>query len=137
AVLQRERLVGDPGRLPADPELDEYDGRAVESLVQIRGPRDPTGVAVGGEEARGERADHVESVRCRVDQPQPLDHGRRPHARSQSRDPVGQFRRVPRPAADYCDLHPFTPVSVTPCTKAFWAKKKRTTTGIRVSMVAA
>src|SRR6266852_4037713 len=37
-----------------------------------------------------------------------------------------ELRRVRRACADHGELHPLTPVSVTPSTKAFWARKKST-----------
>ena len=46
-----------------------------------------------------------------------------------AREARDELRRVRRPAADNGDLHPFTPVSVTPSTNAFWARKKTTITG--------
>ena len=58
--------------------------------------------------------------------------------RSRSREsPETSSGRVRRPAADHGELHPFTPVSVTPSTNAFWARKKTTITGSITSTVAA
>src|SRR3954464_12700063 len=48
-----------------------------------------------------------------------------------------ELRRVGRAPADDGDLHPFTPVSVTPSTKAFCATKKSRITGALTSSVAA
>src|SRR3954447_13528348 len=47
-----------------------------------------------------------------------------------------EFRRVGRTGADDGDLHPFTPVSVTPSTKAFWAARKSRITGAMNRIVA-
>src|SRR5262249_47122494 len=48
-----------------------------------------------------------------------------------------ELRRVGRSRADHGQLHPFTPVSVTPSTNAFCARKKTTITGAMTSKVAA
>ena len=50
------------------------------------------------------------------------------------RDELGRVRRA---GADDGELHPFTPVSVTPSTNAFCARKKMTITGAITSSVAA
>ena len=47
----------------------------------------------------------------------------------QPAEAVGELGGVRRPAADHRELHPLTPVSVTPSMKAFWAKKNSTITG--------
>ena len=51
--------------------------------------------------------------------------------------PVDQLGGVRRAAADDGELHPFTPVSVTPSMKAFWAKKNTMITGAITIRVAA
>ena len=53
------------------------------------------------------------------------------------RQPGDELGRVRRAAADDGDLHPFTPVSVTPSTNARCARKKRMITGAITSSVAA
>src|SRR5262249_5336497 len=55
----------------------------------------------------------------------------------EARQPRDELGRVGRAAADDRDLHPFTPVSVTPSTNAFCARKNRTITGAITSSVAA
>ena len=54
-----------------------------------------------------------------------------------AREPRDELRRVRRAAADDRDLHPFTPVRVTPSTKARCARKKRMITGSITRIVAA
>ena len=54
-----------------------------------------------------------------------------------ARQPGDELGRVGRAAADDRDLHPFTPVKVTPSTNAFCARKKMTITGAMKSSVAA
>ncbi len=56
---------------------------------------------------------------------------------SLERQPGDELGRVGRPTTDHGELHPFTPVSVTPSTNAFCARKKTTTTGSMISSVAA
>ena len=56
---------------------------------------------------------------------------------SLAREAGDELGRVGRATADDGDLHPFTPVSVTPSTNAFWARKKTMTTGSMISSVAA
>ena len=51
--------------------------------------------------------------------------------------PVDQLGGVRRAAAHDGELHPFTPVSVTPSMKAFWAKKNTMITGAITISVAA
>ena len=84
-----------------------------------------------------EAAHQLQTVGGRVDEYQLLDRQGVP----QPRESVDEFWRVGRPSADHCELHigsqPFTPVRVTPSTKAFCAKKKMTMTGAMTSRVAA
>ena len=54
-----------------------------------------------------------------------------------TRKPRDELGRVRRAAADDGDFHPFTPVSVTPSTNAFCARKNRMITGAITSSVAA
>ena len=114
AALERERLVADPGGLPADPQLDQHDVGAVEP----RRPRSEVQVTIGpdgpcaGEHPAGERADHSSRSAAGSTSAQLVDGE---HV-AQPGEPVDQLRRVGRPAADNGELHcyPLTPVSVTP-----------------------
>ena len=89
--------------------------------------------AVLFEHARRESSDHLASLSVDVLQHE-LAHGK-PFALAG--EPADELGRVGGAAADDCDLHPFTPVSVTPSTKARCAKKKRRTTGAMTISVAA
>ena len=56
---------------------------------------------------------------------------------AQPGEPVDELGGVRRPTADDCELHPLTPVSVTPSMNAFCAKKNTMITGAITSRVAA
>ena len=130
---ERGGLVLEPRRLAADPELEQDEAAPVDRGVEV--VRD------------GERAAEalpLEHPRCHLtDDPAPLgvdvvedelvdgDPG------SLARQPGDELGRVGRPTTDDGELHPFTPVSVTPSTNAFCARKKTTTTGSMISSVAA
>ena len=119
-AIEREGLVADPGRLPANPELDQDHVGARRDRRPASGvQRDPPRVAVLGEQPGGERAHDVEPVRGRVDEDRLIDG----EPVAEPGEAVHQFRRVGGAAAHDRDLHPLTPVSVTPWTNAFWAKK--------------
>ncbi len=124
AARLRERLVGDPRRLPAHPQLDDHHVRAAEPCVHIGRPRDTV-----VEQAAAERADHREPAGGGVDQ--------RHRVHVEGAEARHELRGVGRPATDDRDLHPFTPVSVTPCTKAFCARKNTMITGAITTIVAA
>ena len=85
------------------------------------------------EHARGEPADDLAALRVDVVEDELFD--RQPLALA--REPGHELGRVRRAAADDRDLHPLTPVSVTPSTNAFCARKKTTITGSITSTVAA
>ena len=53
------------------------------------------------------------------------------------REARNELRRIRRPRTDDRELHPFTPVRVTPSTNARCARKKSTITGAITSSVAA
>ena len=122
-------LVEESRRLAADPDLDEDEVRSVERPVELLGQRQRAPVALALEHPRGQRADHVEAlgvdvVQGEVGVPEPRE---RRH----------ELGRVGGPGADHRELHPFTPVSVTPSTNTFCARKKMTITGAITSRVAA
>ena len=102
AVLQRPRLVALPGRLPADPQLEQDRAGAVEALVQAGRPAHPSRVAERAHDPRRHRADHGEPPRVRVDQGELGDLD----VAGQPADAVNQFRGVGRSAADDRQLHP-------------------------------
>ena len=119
--------------LPADPQLEQHDRGAVQRLVEVGGPHQAAGMPLLGQDPLGDSADDVQPLLVRVREHELLDRQQVP----QAGEAVHQLGRVGRPAADDCDLHPLTPVRVTPSTKAFCAKKNRTTTGSITSTVAA
>ena len=135
AALQRKRLVADPGRLAADAQLDQHDVGTVEAIVHIGRPAHPARMAVMREQSGAEPTDRLQPLGGGVDEHQLVDG----EQAAQPGEAVRELRRVRRPAADHCDLetHPLTPVSVTPWTNAFCAKKKTITMGTMVSNVAA
>lgn len=90
-------------------------------------------MALLGEDPPGEAADQPQPVLGRIDEHQLLDR----QGLAQPREPVDEFGGVRGPAAHDSQLHPLTPVNVTPSMKAFCAKKKTTITGAMTSTVAA
>ncbi len=133
AAGERHGLVREPRLLAADADLDEDEVGAFDSAVEV----------VRDDELPLE-ALPLEHPRCHLtDDPAPLgvdvvqdelvdvDPGSLP------RQPGDELGRVGRAAADDRDLHPFTPVSVTPSTNARCARKKRRTTGAMTISVAA
>ena len=129
AARERDRLVAEPRRLAADADLDEHEVGAVDRAVEVARELERAAEAARVEHPPRERADDLEPLGVDVVQRQLADR-RAPRAGH-------ELRRVRRPGADDRDLHPFTPVSVTPSTNAFWARKKRTITGAITSSVAA
>ena len=129
AAAQRHRLVVQPRLLPADADLEQDERRSVERAVEVLGEHEPALVVLAREHAPREPADDVEPLAVDVVQRE-LVH-RQPR---QVRDELGRVRRA---RADDVELHPLTPVSVTPSTKARCARKKSTITGAITSSVAA
>lgn len=136
AALQRPGLVLVACRLSADAELEQYGVRALHPRVQIGGGDDAAGVPLPREDPPGEAAHQLQALRRRVDEHQLLDGQGVP----QPGEAVDEFGGVGRPSADHGEFHtcqPFTPVSVTPSTNAFCAKKNTRITGAMTSTVAA
>ena len=133
AALERNRLVEESRRLAADPDLDQdriraversgevvrLDQRPLESLAREHPPREP--------------GHHSQPLQVDVVQRELVDRQPLPVAR----EPRHELGRVGRPGPDDRDLHPLTPVSVTPSTKARWARKNRMITGAITISVAA
>ena len=65
---RRQRLVAEPGRLPADPELEEHDVGAVDRGVAIGRPDQPARPALLAEHPLGEPADDLEPLGVDVEQ---------------------------------------------------------------------
>ena len=129
AARQRQRLVAQPRLLPADADLDQHEVGAVERALELAGDLEPAGEAGAVEHPARERADDLAALVGDVVQRELLDVERG--------EPGHELGRVRRPGADDGELHSFTPVSVTPSTNAFWARKKSRTTGASTITVAA
>ena len=129
AARRAERLVGEPRLLAADADLDEHEVGAGNRGVEVVGDVDRPAVPLPVEHADGEAADDGAPLGIDVVQHELRD--------VEARQPGDELRRVRRPAADDGDLHPFTPVRVTPSTNARCARKKRMITGAITSSVAA
>src|SRR5207237_1301754 len=115
--------------LAADADLDEHEVRAVDGAVEVLREVERPAELRAVEHPPGERSDHVEPLRVDVVQRERVD-----GQGGQAGDELG---RVGRAGADDSDLHPFTPVSVTPSTNARCARKNSTITGAMTSSVAA
>ncbi len=101
AALQRPRLVLLPGRLPADPQLEQYGVGAVDGRVQVGGGDHTAAVPLSGEDAAGQAPHQLQPVRRRIDEHQLLHRQRVP----QPGETVDQFGRVGRTAADHGEFH--------------------------------
>ena len=132
AAGQRHRLVGQPRGLPADADLDEHDVGALDGAIEVAGERQRPVEALAREHALGQPADDLAALRVDVVQHELAD----VEARALAREPGHQLGRVGRAGADDRDLHPFTPVSVTPSTNAFCAAKNSAMTGAMKRIVA-
>ena len=100
--------------------------------IEVAGERQRPVEALAREHALGQAADHLQALRVDVVEHE-LAHV---EARALAREPGHQLGRVGRAGADDRDLHPFTPVSVTPSTKAFCAAKNSAMTGAMKRIVA-
>src|SRR5205085_2243382 len=131
-----------PGEVALEPDRDvaEPDG-AVARVEQgarddpdrVREVDDPRAGRRPVEHPSREPSDDVEPLRVDVVERE-LPH---PEPLPLAREARHELRRVRRAGADDTDLHPFTPVSVTPSTNARCARKKSTITGAITSSVAA
>ena len=133
AARERDRLVGEPGVLAADAQLENDERRAVDRRVEVVRDEERPLEPVALEHPARHRADDRAPLRVDVVEDELVD--RQP--RALAREPRDELGRVRRAAADDRELHPLTPVSVTPSTNAFWARKKTTTTGSMMRSVAA
>ena len=133
AARERDGLVGEARGLAPDANLDQHEVGSVERAVELAGEHEPALVAASVEHSPRERADDLAPGLVDVVQRE-LVHVE--HL-AVAREPRHELRRVRRPGADDGNLHPFTPVSVTPSTNARCARKNRMITGSIISTVAA
>ena len=133
AAGERDGLVREARLLAADANLDQDEVGAVERAIEVAGHLQLAGIALALQHPRGEAADHVAPLLVDVVQDE-LAHV---DLVALPREPRHELRRVRRAAADDRDLHPLTPVRVTPSTNARCARKKRTSTGSITRIVAA
>ena len=129
AAGERRRLVAEARGLAADTDLDQHEVGAVDGALELIRHVEGACVALTREHPRGEPADHLAPLRVDVVQDERVD--------VETREPRHELRRVRRASTDDGDLHPFTPVSVTPSTNARCATKNRMITGAITSSVAA
>ena len=126
-------LIREASLLAADADLDQDEVGAVDSSVEVVGDLEPPFVPLPVEHALREPTDNFAPLRIDVLQHELAD----VDPLALARQPRHELGRVRRAAADDRDLHPFTPVSVTPSTNAFCARKKTMITGAITSSVAA
>ena len=119
---QRERhgLVVEPRRLAADADLDSTasapSSARSRSPVTVSSPPKPWRSSIRARQPADDLAPlGVDVVQDQLANVEPV---------ALAREPGHELGRVRRAAADDRDLHPLTPVSVTPSTNAFWAAKK-------------
>ncbi len=137
AALQRPGLVLVAGGLAADPQLEQHRVHAVERGLEGRRRDQLSRVAQPREDPPPDARDQLEPLGRRVDEHQLVDRAARPaagRARRRARGCTSTLRRRPRFSQQ---LHPLTPVSVTPSMKALWARKNSAITGAITSSVAA
>ena len=133
AAGKRDRLVGEARLLAADADLDEHEVGAVDGTVEIVGDEQRAVEPLACQHPAGHPTDDLPAFGVDVVQRQ-LRHV---YPAPLAREAGDELRRIRRAAADDGDLHPFTPVSVTPSTNAFWARKKTAITGSVTRSVAA
>ena len=127
-VSSESRACWPPTRIWTSTKSAAVEG-AVEIVRQRQSAREPAAL----EHPSCEPADDLEPLRVDVLQ----DELRHVEPLALAREPGDELRRVGRAAADDRDLHPFTPVRVTPSTNARCARKKTMITGAMKSSVAA
>ena len=101
--------------------------------VELAGQGEAAAVALALEHPLRQAADHLAPLGVDVVQHQLVER----HALALAREAGHELGRVGGPRSDHRELHPFTPVSVTPSTNARCAQKKSRITGAMNSSVAA
>jgi hypothetical protein len=129
AAGKRCRLVAQSRGLAADPDLDEHEARAFDGRFELAAERELAPEPRTVEHPAGEPPDDLQPTGVDVVQGKLSD--------LQAGQAGDELRRVGRPGPDDSELHPFTPVRVTPSTKARCARKKRMITGAITTSVAA
>ena len=122
-----------PRRLAADPQLQQHGVGALHAVVEAAVVATVPGWPCAAKIRRARAADQVQPFLRRVHEDQLVDRQRV----AQPGEPVDELGGVGRASADDGELHPLTPVRVTPWMKARWAKKNRMMTGAMTSRVAA
>jgi hypothetical protein len=123
------RFVAEPRFLPANADLDDHEVGSFQSGVEVAGYEQLTAEPLPLEHPSRHAAEDVQPFGVDVVQGEPLD--------IEPVEPRHELRGVGRAGPDDREPHPFTPVSVTPSTKARCARKNRTITGAMKSSVAA
>ena len=122
---QWERLVLESGCLAADPELKKHRVSLVDGDAPVGGCTETTAPSGRVRHPAGEAADHLQSFGIDV------MHDHLVHLQlSASNQPLDELGGVGGAGSDDGNLHPLTPVSVTPSIKTLCAKKKIMMTGI-------
>jgi hypothetical protein len=133
AAGERHGLVGEPCLLAADANLQDHEVGSIERAVEVAGQRELAGERLSSEHPAGKPSDDLQALGVDVLE----DELRNVEAFPLACEPRDELRRIRRASADDRNLHPFTPVSVTPSTKTRCARKKITITGAITSSVAA
>ena len=128
-TAERHGLVSEPCRLATHTNLDEDEVGAGEGGLELPGDLEPSLEPLPLQHPPREPPNHVAAARVDVVQSQLVER--------QIRQPRHELRRVGGPCPDHRNLHPFTPVRVTPSMNALWAAKKSAITGAMNSSVAA
>src|SRR5207247_2216251 len=112
AARKRDRLVPKSCFLPPDANLNEHEVGTVQGAVEVARQLEIAGKAGTVEHPRRQPSDDLQPRRVDILEDE-LTHVQ---ALPLAREATDQLRGVGRATADDCDLHPFTPVSVTPST---------------------
>src|SRR6185312_5109730 len=119
AARDRDRLVAQASLLPAHADLDQHEVGALERAVEVAGQVELAAVALAVEHPLRQPPDHLAALVVDVVQHELVER----YPLALAREPGHELGRVGRASADDGELHPFTPVSVTPSTNARCAQK--------------
>ena len=118
---------------PPNANLNEHEVGPLERRIEVVGDLEPPLEALPGKHPACEPAHDFTPLGIDVLEPELSD----PELVALPRQAANELWGIGRAAADDSDLHPLTPVSVTPSTKARWARKNRMITGVMTTTVAA